>query len=212
MFTEITNDLLRGVVSMLQTPVVVILLILIIVAAAMTGSFIVEYFTEHKKLTEKIPDLLKKLTETDLSDIPDMVMKSGLLKRQKAAIIRILEADGMDSEARDTFSSQLLYDETAHYRKYLKVPELVLRLGPMFGLLGTLIPLGPGLIALGQGDTQVLSQSLLIAFDTTAAGVIVSAFAFVVLYFRKNWYQTYARDLESITDIVLDKMDETDGQ
>lgn len=39
----------------------------------------------------------------------------------------------------------------------------------MLGLLGTLIPLGPGIIALGQGDTQTLSTSLLTAFDTTIA-------------------------------------------
>ncbi len=208
MFTKVTNDLLRGVVSMLQTPVVVVLLILIVVAVAMAGSFTVEYFTEHRKLKEKIPDLLKKLTDADLSDAADIVMKSSLLKRQKEAIIRILESGDMDPDSRDAFASQLLFDEAAHYRRYLKVPELVLRLGPMFGLLGTLIPLGPGLIALGQGNTEVLSQSLLIAFDTTAAGVIVSAFAFVVQYFRKNWYQTYARDLESVVDIILDKMEE----
>ena len=208
MFTKVTNDLLRGVVSILQTPVVVVLLILIVVAVAMAGSFTMEYFTEHKKLKEKIPDLLNKLTEADLSDIADIVMDSEILRRQKAAVIRILEAEDMDPDSRDAFASQLLYDEGVHYRKNLRVPELVLRLGPMFGLLGTLIPLGPGLIALGQGNTEVLSQSLLIAFDTTAAGVIVSAFAFVVQYFRKSWYQTYAKDLESITDVVLDKMDE----
>ena len=207
MFTKVTNDLLRGIVSVLQTPVVVVLLILIVVAVAMAGSFTMEYFTEHKKLKEKIPDLLKRLTEADLSEIPDIVMNSGILRRQKAAVIQILETQDMDPDSREAFAAQLIFDEGAHYWKYLKLPELVLRLGPMFGLLGTLIPLGPGLIALGQGDTEVLSQSLLIAFDTTAAGVIVSAFAFVVMYFRKSWYQRYARDLESITDIVLDKME-----
>lgn len=36
----------------------------------------------------------------------------------------------------------------------------VAKLGPMFGLLGTLIPLGPGIVALGRSDTAALSQSM----------------------------------------------------
>lgn len=50
----------------------------------------------------------------------------------------------------------------------------------MLGLLGTLIPLGPGIIALGQGDTQTLSTSLLTAFDTTIAGLCAAAVCLVV--------------------------------
>ena len=59
----------------------------------------------------------------------------------------------------------------------------------MFGLMGTLIPLGPGLIALGQGDTKTLSDSLLIAFDTTIAGLVAGAIAYVVSGIRKSWYE-----------------------
>ena len=35
---------------------------------------------------------------------------------------------------------------------------MIAKLGPMFGLLGPLIPLGPGIVALGQGDTVTLSE------------------------------------------------------
>ena len=62
--------------------------------------------------------------------------------------------------------------------------ELLARLAPMFGLLGTLIPLGPGIIALGQGDTQTLSPSLLTAFDTTIAGLSAAAVCLVVTSLR----------------------------
>lgn len=54
---------------------------------------------------------------------------------------------------------------------------MIAKLGPMFGLLGTLIPLGPGIVALGQGDTVTLSESMNVAFDTTIAGVISAAVA-----------------------------------
>lgn len=57
---------------------------------------------------------------------------------------------------------------------------MIAKLGPMFGLLGTLIPLGPGIVALGQGDTVTLSESMNVAFDTTIAGVISAAVASVI--------------------------------
>lgn len=41
------------------------------------------------------------------------------------------------------------------------------QLGPILGLLGTLIPLGPGLAALGSGDIVTLAEALTVAFDTT---------------------------------------------
>ena len=74
----------------------------------------------------------------------------------------------------------------------------------MFGLLGTLIPLGPGIIALGQGDTMTLSQSLMTAFDTTIAGLIVAAIAIVISTIRRCWYNNYISVLETVMDCVVE--------
>ena len=86
----------------------------------------------------------------------------------------------------------------------MKLSDLLAKLGPIFGLLGTLIPLGPGIIALGQGDTYTLSQSLLTAFDTTVAGLISAAVAMVISSVRKGWYANYMSILETLADCVLE--------
>ena len=70
----------------------------------------------------------------------------------------------------------------------------------MFGLMGTLIPLGPGLIALGQGDTKTLSSSLLIAFDTTVAGLISAAVSYIISSVRNRWYEEYMVNLETVME------------
>ena len=77
---------------------------------------------------------------------------------------------------------------------------LLARLAPMFGLLGTLIPLGPGIIALGQGDTYTLSTSLLTAFDTTIAGLVAAAISTI----RRGWYREYASILEAVSETLLE--------
>ena len=82
---------------------------------------------------------------------------------------------------------------------------MIAKLGPMFGLLGTLIPLGPGIIALGQGDTVTLSKSLLTAFDTTVAGLICAAVALVISVIRKRWYSEYMADTETVIECILEE-------
>ena len=74
------------------------------------------------------------------------------------------------------------------------------------GLLGTLIPLGPGIVALGQGDTVTLSESMNVAFDTTIAGVISAAVASVISHIRKRWYNDDMVSLETLMEAVLEEV------
>ena len=53
----------------------------------------------------------------------------------------------------------------------LERSDIISRIGPTLGLMGTLIPMGPGLAALGTGDINILVQSLTVAFDTTIVGI-----------------------------------------
>ena len=208
MINSVTNGVLRTIVGTLQTPVVLVLLIMLVLTIIMAGSFAVEFFTERKLLTENIPKLIEKINTARLDEVKDIIKESHILNRQKAAINKLIDADDMDDATRESYAAQLLFDEEEHYRKYLRHAETLLKLGPMFGLLGTLIPLGPGLIALGKGNTQALSESLLVAFDTTSLGVIISAIAFVIYQLRKSWYNRYSVGLESIMETIVNKQKE----
>lgn len=73
--------------------------------------------------------------------------------------------------------------------------------------MGTLIPLGPGIMALGQGDLTSLSSSLLMAFDTTVAGLAVAVVCFLVSKVRRRWYTDYLRSLEGLANVILEKAD-----
>ncbi|WP_256677915.1 MotA/TolQ/ExbB proton channel family protein [Pseudomonas sp. SJZ079] len=73
-------------------------------------------------------------------------------------------------------------------RKRLERCDLIARLGPILGLMGTLIPLGPGLAALGDGDIQVLSVAMRVAFDATVLGLLGGMGGFVLGRLRRRWY------------------------
>jgi hypothetical protein len=73
-------------------------------------------------------------------------------------------------------------------RKRLERADLIARIGPMLGLMGTLIPLGPGLAALGEGNVQILSVAMRVAFDTTVFGLLAGVLGFGLGRLRRRWY------------------------
>jgi biopolymer transport protein ExbB/TolQ len=107
------------------------------------------------------------------------------------------EVSAIDKDGRETIAFRLVRTERVRCEGIVKLSDTIVKLGPMFGLLGTLIPLGPGIIALGRGDTFTLSQSLLTAFDTTVAGLISAAVAFAISGVRKKWYTKHVMSLEA---------------
>jgi biopolymer transport protein ExbB/TolQ len=73
------------------------------------------------------------------------------------------------------------------------------RVGPMLGLLGTLIPLGPALTGLSTGNIQQLSSNLVVAFTATVVGLAVSCLAYGMGLVRRSWY---GRDLDDLDYIA----------
>ena len=100
----------------------------------------------------------------------------GLAFGERFGGLRQLAADNDDSAI------------TAIGRRRIERADLLARIGPMLGLMGTLIPLGPGIAALGQGDVQTLAASVSVAFDTTVLGLLAGIVGFTLGRLRRRWY------------------------
>lgn len=205
--TENLSGVLRAISSALLMPDLVILLLLIAAVIVMASTLIAELFTERLHMKAELPKLLNELEKRG-STLKDIIHGSELLKRQQRALLIICEQKELTPLKRESLAGELLSDECAHYDLRVKITDLIMKLGPMFGLMGTLIPLGPGIIALGRGDTYTLSSSLLTAFDTTIAGLIAAAAAMVISAIRKRWYAKYMGQLGSVMECLLEAMED----
>jgi len=80
--------------------------------------------------------------------------------------------------------------------------RMLVRIGPGLGLMGTLIPLGTGLAALGRGDMTKLTSDLVVAFTTTVVGLAVGMSAYFFHTIKKRWVEHDIRMIEFITETL----------
>ena len=202
--SSVFHNILRAIASAMEVPVVIGLILFIAFTLFSIGWWAVEYFRERRHMRVSLPALLDQLRAAK-GGVTETIEKSGLLRRQKDALLELTKHPDFDAATRESLGANLLEREHSHYDGILKCTDLVSKLAPMLGLMGTLIPLGPGIMALGQGDTYTLSVSLLTAFDTTIAGLIAAAFCLVISTVRRRWYSGYMADLETLMDCVLER-------
>ena len=209
--TSNLNNVLRAVSSGLRIPVIIILILIMAAALFLLGSLLVEICTERRHLKVSMPKLVDQIRNSG-ADMAGTIRSAGLLRRQKALLIELTQHPDLTPDMRRALADRLLEEEQSRLERIVKYSDLLAKLGPIFGLLGTLIPLGPGIIALGQGDTYTLSQSLLTAFDTTVAGLISAAVAMVISGVRKGWYANYMSILDTLADCVLEEVEDSHAE
>ena len=202
------SDLLHIVSQVLLVPTIIVLLVLIGYALFCIGSIVAEYVTEHRLYKVSMPTFLSDLMEASQEDIPNVIKGAGLLNRQKQALLTVYDYRTLPGDALVALIRRLVSEEETHYNRIVGRNNTAARISPMIGLMGTLIPLGPGVEALGRADTAALSSSLLIAFDTTVAGLVVAAICLLVAKIRTNWYGDYMSALDSGMATMLEKIEE----
>ncbi len=72
---------------------------------------------------------------------------------------------------------------------------IMAKVGPMLGLIGTLIPLQPALAGLAKGDMQAMGANLQIGFTTTVLGLLVGGTCYAVGTVLRGWYQQDVTDM-----------------
>lgn len=82
-------------------------------------------------------------------------------------------------------------------RHRLERADLLARIPPMLGLMATIIPLGPGLAALGQGDPAKLASAVTVAFDATVLGLVAGIAGLVIGKLRRRWYEEVLEQMEA---------------
>lgn len=208
-YTNVITGTLDVISQSLTIPVLIILLVMVVVIAIIVGMVISEYTSRKKVPIEVVNELIFNINDSNsVDELEHIIMKSELPKPQKEILIQIAFSGQLTEVSREAMARKLVENEEEKFEDRLQKTDIITRIGPTLGLMGTLIPMGPGLAALGSGDITTLAQSLTVAFDTTIVGIGAGALAYVISKLRRKWYEHYISDLDALTDALLDKMRE----
>lgn len=203
--TETLTSLIHIISESLLTPVIVLLVIGIVIVILSFGGLINEFISRKSISSRDLEDLVRRVSfSANVDQMKNEISNSNLFDYQKEVLTRIADNHDIGPDARKALASELISAEETRLIKKTNKTDILVRVGPSLGLLGTLIPLGPGLAALGTGDIATLAQSLTIAFDTTVTGLTIGAIAFLISKYKKQWYEAELIDVETVAEAELE--------
>ena len=191
----------------LTIPVLIILLVIVIISIITLGGAIAEYTSRRKVPVGTIRDLIYDINRAESVDaLKNVIANAKIPKAQKRALDEIASSSELGEASREALARKLFEFEEEKTMNTLQKTDIITRIGPTLGLMGTLIPMGPGLAALGAGDINTLASSLTVAFNTTIVGIGSGALYYFIGKVRSGWYDRYLSDLDALIDAVLDRM------
>lgn len=194
------TDILYWISTGLLVPVVVLLIFFFFRALLLIGSFFGQYMMMRRtsSLISKELDLLNKDNVRNLAEVLPK-------KNSSLAVIyihRLLEADSLAMRQR------LLSDYEIASDKEISISKTLIKMGPMLGLMGTLIPMGPALVGLSTGDIASMAYNMQVAFSTTVIGLFSAAIGFITLQAKQRWYLQDLTNLEFIAELLKENQEE----
>jgi biopolymer transport protein ExbB/TolQ len=80
--------------------------------------------------------------------------------------------------------------------KRLEWLRIVSRTTPMLGLIATMIPMGPSLLALASNEAKAIGENLVVAFSAVIVALVSASITFVLMNVRRRWLLQELRAIE----------------
>ena len=191
------SDILYWISTGLLVPVIVLLIFFFGRAMLLIGSFFGQYLAIRR--TESL--MAKELYGLNKENVS--ALSERLPKKNPSLVVtymnRLLVADSAAMRQR------LLSDFEIAADKDLSTSKTLSKMGPMLGLMGTLIPMGPALVGLSTGDIASMAYNMQVAFATTVVGLFAAAIGFITQQVKQRWYLQDMTNLEFVAELLNEK-------
>lgn len=204
--SELLSSTLHIISQSLLLPVVAFLLLFMAYAVINFGEFLAEYSSRVKINSKDLKNIINAFSGKNPGEISSLISEMRLNKVHIELIGELCGEGCKDLKMMESHARNLIEREELRLEKTLEKTDFVTRLGPTLGLMGTLIPMGPGLAALGAGDINSLANAIIIAFDTTVVGLAAGGICYVISKVRRRWYEEQMSTLDVLMESVLEAL------
>ena len=192
---ETISNVLFWISNGLLVPDIVLLILLFVRSLLLVGGFFGQYIG-IRRTGKLVHDGMERLDASGVGEFrKKLPEKSGMAVVEYAG--KIIDAAG-NRPLKDRLLSEfeIYADKDMAWSRYLA------KLGPMLGLMGTLIPMGPALVGLSTGDIGSMAYNMQVAFATTVVGMVSAAIGYFTEQVKQRWYLRDLTSLQYLADIL----------
>mgnify|MGYP000174585793 CR=1 FL=1 len=191
------SDIMFWISTGLLVPVIVLLILLFFRSLLLVGSFFGQYVSIRK--TDK---LIREQMETlHVNNVDHFAEK--LPEKSNSLVVMFMKRILAEQQNKAQVQRLLANFEIAA-DKDLAISKTLTKLGPILGLMGTLIPMGPALVGLSTGDIASMAYNMQVAFATTVIGLVAGAIGFLTQV-KQRWYLQDMTNLECLVEVLNEK-------
>ncbi|HJA15692.1 MAG TPA: MotA/TolQ/ExbB proton channel family protein [Candidatus Butyricimonas faecavium] len=192
------SDIMFWISTGLLVPVIVLLILLFFRSLLLVGSFFGQYVSIRK--TDK---LIREQMETlHVNNVDHFAEK--LPEKSNSLVVMFMKRILAEQQNKAQVQRLLANFEIAA-DKDLAISKTLTKLGPILGLMGTLIPMGPALVGLSTGDIASMAYNMQVAFATTVIGLVAGAIGFLTQQVKQRWYLQDMTNLECLVEVLNEK-------
>lgn len=184
---RLIEDLMYQVSGYFLPPVLLLIILLFLYSIFALGDFITQYYQRKKNQKEYLEGIAGWQKNTKKNKATTTIKGFDLFNF----------ASKQQSFTEDTLSVYAL--------KNLETLRVVTRIAPMLGLVATMVPMGPALKSLANGNIQGISENLIVAFSAVIFGLLIASFTFWMAAVKKRWIANEMVDLLVIADSIQDR-------
>lgn len=195
---ELIFKALFWVANSLLIPDVIILLCLFFRSLILLGSFYNQFMTKRKN-DKILNNKIKESAATSVSELNQL-----LPEKDNSLYIKYLR-ELLNTKPSEAYADFLISNFENEADKDLSLSKILAKMGPVLGLIGTLIAMSPALVGLSTGDIAGMAHNMQVVFAATVIGLVVSAVGLLTQQFKQRWYARDVNNLDFVANLLTEK-------
>ncbi len=195
---ELISKTLFGIANSLLIPDIILLIVFFIRALVLLGSTYNQFMVRRRN-NRRLATVIKELQPSSIGSLRD------LLPEKHDGLFTEYLADILDHPADEAYTDYLITQYETEVAKDVNLSRLLTKLGPVLGLIGTLISMSPALVGLSTGDISGMAYNMQVVFSATVVGLVISAVGLFTQQLKTRWYAKDVNALEFVSRIEIER-------
>ena len=196
---EYISRALFGIANSLLIPDIILLILFFLRALVLLGGTYNGLMLRRRN-NQCFNHLIKDLTPDGIENL-----KESLPQKTDSLYVRYLKDMLDNGKDHEDYTDYLITQYETETVKEVNLSRLLAKLGPVLGLIGTLISMSPALVGLSTGDISGMAYNMQVVFAATVVGLVISAVGLFTLQLKQRWFAQDVNNLDYVARILNQK-------